>query len=290
MNQSEFYKAPLYLELHRFRTFDWSRGIDRGFNLSLAELRALTALTRLLAETGYRGDEPGERITLKDWKSMGETPVLSFSWTDYLRVYYGGEGKGRQGQQAQRAKRALFDLGNKRLELSYYRRKGSPVIKYKGQLVKEKNVSSGNKRNGLTLVFHPIFIDHVHGFYVQKPFDLFTQICHYRQVQKPKKQLILFIEWLLTKNNSPTEISEDNLIKRLWLEPLRLARKRSRVAETLQECIETAQGLGYLSAFSKRRAEISQKEGEIFSFVVNPELCKRVKQPKDQTDSIAVHP
>lgn len=104
MDKSNFYMAPLYLELHRFKFIDRQRGIDRGFNLSFAELRTLTAVTVLLAQTEYEGHDQ-EMITSEDWKSFGKTPMLSFRWKEYLDAFHGKEGKGRKGQQAKEPKR-----------------------------------------------------------------------------------------------------------------------------------------------------------------------------------------
>lgn len=287
MNISDFYRAPLYLELHRFRYADEKTGVDRGFNLTFAELRALTALTKLLAETKYKGNEPKERITLENWTILVKTPVLSFNWNQYLKAYYEvkGEEKVPGGRQTQIAKQALSDLCKKSLKLSYYRRKGNPTLSFEGHLVEEINNNGRNSRKGLIVAFHPIFIDNIKTFFVLKPPDLLNQICNYLGCQQAKRPVILFIEWLLTKKHYFTEIMKENLINRLWLEPLVAARKKSKMETTLRECMETAQGLGFLSSFAIDKCK---NNSEKFIFKLNPDLCRRVKHrvkhDEDKTD------
>lgn len=286
MDKSNFYMAPLYLELHRFKVINRQRGIDRGFNLSFAELRALTAVTILLARTEYEGHDQEIITSEEDWMHLGKTPRLSFRWNEYLDAFHGKEGKGRKGQQAERAKKALFDLSREELSLSYYRCKGEPIINVdKCKLITIINDREKTTRSGLTLIFHPIFIDNVYSFHVWKPFDLSNQICDSLKVQKPKKPVVLFIEWLLTHDQSPTyPIWRETLIRRLWLEPLYLARKHSLIERTLQECIDTARDLDFLRNYSKEVIENSKKTSEKFRFELNPELCERFNRRKNQTE------
>ena len=96
------YKAGVYLELQRFKNRDKS---NRGLDFSVAELRALSALTALLDRNGYRGTEDPLEREHKGFTDM-EAPVLSFSWKDYLQLYYGKPGPFR-GQQAMVAKEAI---------------------------------------------------------------------------------------------------------------------------------------------------------------------------------------
>jgi hypothetical protein len=277
MNISEFYRAPLYLELHRFKYADHETNVDRGFDLKSAEARSLTALTKLLAKTNYQGNEPKERISLKDWIILGESPVLSFTWSEYFNAYYEArsEAKVLGSNQKKRAKDALFALCEKNLKLSYYRLRGEPTINAEGKLIQDKSGTFGSKRNVMSLAFHPIFIDNISTFFVLKPLDIYNQICNQLKCQKPKKQVILFIEWLLTKNHARSPILKENLIKRLWLEPLLAARKTSRIEETLQECFQVAFGLGLLKEFPTPESAISKKNSEKFIFRLNADLCRR---------------
>lgn len=290
MNVSDFYRAPLYLELHRFRYTDEKTGVDREFDLTFAELRALTALTKLLAKQKKEGDKAKgkitlakEKITLEDWKILGERPVLSFKWNQYLKAYYEvkEEGKVPGGNQTQIAKQALLDLCKKTLKLSYYRKKGLPTLTFEGPLVEEKNDNERNTPNGLTIAFHPIFIDNIETFFVLKPPDLLNQICNYLGCQQAKRPVVLFIEWLLTKEHPSTKICRENLIERLWLQPLREARKTSRIDKILQECFNTAKGLGFLRTFDDK--DKCKNNSKKFIFKLNPELCPRVKRNKKKT-------
>jgi hypothetical protein len=277
MDINDFYRAPLYLELHRFRYADEKTGVDRGFDLTFAELRALTALTKLLAKPKNKNDVAKEKITIEDWKILGERPVLSFKWNQYYKAYYEvkAEGKVPGGRQTQIAKQALSGLCKKTLKLSYYRKEGLPTLTFEGPLVEERNNNSGDNRNRLAIAFHPIFIDNIKTFYILKPPDLLNQVCDYLGCQKAKKTVVLFIEWLLTKENPSTSICKENLIERLWLQPLREERKTSMIEEILQECFNTAKGLGFLRTFDDK--DRCKNKSTKFIFKLNRDLCSRVE-------------
>jgi hypothetical protein len=95
MNQSTSfsYKSGIYLELHRFKSAQRRRG-DRCWNLSLAELRALSAVTFLLDQSNYKGNRAPHKIEAKPWRNLKTTPVLEFPWNQYLEVYYGSKFSG----------------------------------------------------------------------------------------------------------------------------------------------------------------------------------------------------
>ena len=248
--QPDLYKVSLFLELHRFKNPERK---NRGWDLSLEELRALSTITRLLAQTNYKGNENPENIENKKnkyWKRLKTTPVLSFSWNEYLDFYYGREslGFGYRGQQATIPKKALRLLHEKHLTIKYYLKSKKRWHYYAGPIIIDKNkaLSEGNKKRKVVLVFHPIFIDVIKDFYVLKSKTLVQDIQKYLKKNRFKKAILLFIEWLITKNRNPTIISKDKLIERLWLKGLQESRHISRLNETLDECYATAKGLGYL--------------------------------------------
>jgi hypothetical protein len=271
----ELYKVGLFLELHRFKNSE-RRG--RGWDLSLEELRALSTITLLLANTGYGGNEPAESIENKKnkyWKRLKKTPVISFSWQEYLDIYYGGQTSFHKGQQATIPKRALRSLHTKQLSIKYYLKSINRWLMYDGPIIIDRNnaLDNGSKKRMVTLVFHPIFVDITKNFYVLKPKTLVQDIQKYLNKNRFKKQIILFIEWLITKNDNPTEISKEKLIERLWLKGLQGSRHISRLNETLDECYDTAKGLGYL---------IDDVEPSNFGnllFHLNPEKCTRAGKP-----------
>jgi hypothetical protein len=90
----DLYKVGLFLELHRFKNPERK---GRGWDLSMEELRALSTITILLAHTYYKGNEEPKNIENKNnkySKRLKTTPVLSFSWNEYLDCYYGNQPSG----------------------------------------------------------------------------------------------------------------------------------------------------------------------------------------------------
>ena len=134
------------------------------------------------------------------------------------------------------------------MNIKYYLKSINRWLYYEGPIIIDNNNSliKGVRKRNVVLVFHPIFKDIVKDFYVLKSKTLIQDIQKYLKKNKFKKAILLFIEWLTTKNNSPTIISEDKLIERLWLKSLQDSRHISRLNETLDECYATAKGLGYL--------------------------------------------
>jgi hypothetical protein len=271
----DLYKVGLFLELHRFKNPERK---DRGWDLSMEELRALSTITLLLAQTDYKGNEEAEHIGAKHWKRLKTTPVLAFSWNEYLNCYYGNQpsGFGYKGQQATIPKRALRSLHERQLNINYYLKSSNKIMSYDGPIIIDRNKSliKGSKKRKVMLVFHPIFRDATKNFYVLKSKTLVQDIQKYLKKNRFKKAILLFIEWLTTKNNNPTIISENKLIERLWLKSLQDSRHISRLNETLDECYTTAKGLGYLLDDVKRNGF-----GNL-TFILNPQKCIRLDRQK----------
>lgn len=275
--QPDLYKAGVFLELHRFKNSDRK---DRGWDLSLEESRALATITILLANNYYKSNEEPENIENKYWRRLKETPVLSFSWNEYLDLYYGRQfsGFGYRGQQSTIPKIALRLLHEKQLSINYYLRSSNRWMYYTGPIIIDKNKAliKGSKKRKVVIAFHPIFIDAIKDFYVLKPKNLVQDIQKYLKKKRFKKAILLFIEWLITKNTNPTLIGEDKLIERIWLKGLQESRHISRLRETLDECYATARGLEYLLEDVKR-----DRSGTL-NFTLNPEKCKRPEIQKKQ--------
>jgi hypothetical protein len=277
----DLYQVGLFLELHRFKNPE-RRG--RGWDLSLEELRALSAITLLLAQSYYKGNQEPENIDTKKnkyWRRFKTTPVLSFSWNKYLDCYYGRQFLDiyYKGQQATIPKRALRSLHEKQLYITYYLKSTNSYNYYKGPIILDKNGSlmKASKKREVILAFHPIFQDVVKNFYVLKSKTLVQDIQKYLKDKKRfKKAILLFIEWLITKNHSPTIISENKLIERLWLKGLQESRHVSRLHETLDECYETAKALGYLLD------DVTNDRFGNLEFHLNPEKCHRLTIAKKE--------
>ena len=238
-NLPDLYKSGVYVELHRFK---YARYNNRGWDLSLAELRALSAVTFLLDRSKYKGNQEPIEIEDQHWKHLKITPVLSFSWNQSLDVYYGTKSLGHRGQQVQLAKQALESLCERQLKIKYYRNKDSAWINWTGPLLISDSrhpVLRSNRRE-VILVYHPIFVDRTGTFHVKKPAGLVQDIQNILGKNHIKKPVLLFIEWLLTKNHNPTPFDKKTLIERLWLEDLLQSRHKARLQAVLQECFDTA--------------------------------------------------
>jgi hypothetical protein len=272
LSSSTLYKAGIYLELHRFKNTRRKRN-DPCWNLSLAELRALSAVTFLLDQSRYKGNQEPHEIESTHWKHLKTTPVLSFSWNQYLEAYFGPKCPGHQGQQVQLAKQALESLCSKEtMNIRYSRKEDSSFIHWIGSILynASRNPALRSNRKEITLVYHPMFIDRVWTFNVPKPANLFQDIQNYIGKKRIKKPILLFIEWLLTKNNNPTPFEKKTLVERLWLENLLQSRHKARLQAVLQECFDTAKGMGYL-------LDDAREEGGKLILNLNPEKCKRLK-------------
>jgi hypothetical protein len=207
--------------------------------------------------------------------------VLSFSWKDYLRIYYGKPGPFR-GQQALDAKKALRGVAGKKVRIAYYRRKGNDPTNRKW-IQDRHNLVIVQQEPGksVTVAYHPIFIDNIHSFHTWKPINLYQIVADHLKTKKVKKSVILFIEWLLTKDDSIYKIAKKDLIERLWLiKTFKDDRQKSRVKRALTECFETAKGLGYL------KSNVTEDEFGNLHLELNPEKCRRIiarkkNKPKD---------
>jgi hypothetical protein len=278
--QPDLYKVGLFLELHRFKNPERK---DRGWDLSMEELRALSTITMLLERTSYTGNEEAEKIEnqqTKYWKRLKTTPVLSFSWNEYLDIYYGRQSSGfcYKGQQATIPKNALRLLHEKQLYIVYYLKSLKRWLYYNGPIIidRSKSLTKGSKKRKVVLAFHPIFKDITENLFVLKSKTLVQDIQTYLKKNRFKKAILLFIEWLITKNNNPTIISEKKLIERLWLKGLQESRHISRVKETLEECYDTAKGLGYLLE------DVKPNGFGNLEFRLNPKKCTRLDRQKKQ--------
>jgi hypothetical protein len=264
---SNSFRSGVYLELQRFQNLEKGRGLA----LNLAELRALTALTILLDKTDFKGNRDGKPIGRRPWKHLGNSPAVSFTWREYLKAYYGGNGNGSapHGNQIEIAKRAFYSLCNKNsLEISYYRGHNKNVVKDTNSLIHLLEYRGNKRITKLAILYHPIFIDRIDTFFVLKPIQLYNNIQIALTKHRFSKPIMLFIEWILTKNKTPYLISEKLLIERLWLDNLVNIRHKDRMRNILMECYKAATTLGYID-------NIVMNGGDQLEIHINPTHCSR---------------
>lgn len=98
-----------------------------GFDLTVGEDRALSALQMLLDKNDYQGNLPIHETTPafpQAWRTINTTPAKSFTWTEYFESYglkkSGGQYK---GHEVENAKRDLDSLATKARRLVYKRRR-----------------------------------------------------------------------------------------------------------------------------------------------------------------------
>jgi hypothetical protein len=264
------YKAGVHLELQRFQNFEKKRVI----RLAAAELRALTALTILLTDTGYKGRVRYQDISYQPWDQLKKAPAVRFRLDEYYKAYYGlkSDDPVPKGHQVDIANQALSSLCRKDDLTVSFTENNIVKTEYDTNLVKMQNKSM-NKRGERTVIYHPIFIYKLKKFNLLKPIDLYSKIRASLGKNRFSKSIPLFIEWLLTKNEAIYKIGVDKLISRLWLDNYMQDRHKDRVYYILYECFETAKSLGYLLDDAK---QVNEDGNELFVFDLNPELCSRL--------------
>jgi hypothetical protein len=177
----------------------------------------------------------------------------------------------------------LFSLSNKKAIIAYYGRDKDNKNQWKRndtRLVKVINVNNNN--HTVTIMFHPIFKDDWASFYTLKSLHLYKEIAVFHNTNKVPKAIILFIEWLLTKDEKVVIKKKEIIIERLWLNKLEKHRHNKRINKILENCFVTAKGLGYLIEYS------FQEDTNELTFVLNPEKCRRInanKKGKEKKDS-----
>lgn len=285
--------------------------IVSGLDFNESQAKALHAIQQLLDKTEYEGNLPGgealdagQAVGGKDagFRYTGKTPRQFIKFTEYFEAYgLARKGDGSfYGHQAQEALEALRSLEEPRY-ICYERPKWKdnervydlirtkrPVIKIvEGfhDLTEEERaeVEAGGdvpdkRARGFVVEASPLLMDGISNFnfYVLKPPTLFKEIQQLHPGKRPSRKESLFIEWLITKDRAEVKVGLDTLAVRLRLDKYIQQRKRARAAEIIQECMETAKQLHYLTDF--------QEKGGIYQLTLNPERCKRIKDAKPGQD------
>lgn len=302
-----YFRAGMQVELQKFGlpkskqpllgedTDSLAESKSYGLDLSVTEARALHAIQKLLADTGYQGNKRGKEIQSAAYQWAGYLPTLSITYTDYYKAY-GLEpaGDGRyHGAQAMDSLKALKSLINPRV-MTYSRRKGfkdgKPISDAKRvimpliQIIAEgfqdldedelAQVEAGQELPGqrltrLTIVPSPIMMMEIDSFYLLKPVGLYSEVRALLPGQRISKATTLFIEWLLTLDMPVIKISRRALAEKLRLDSLVEQRKQALLDKRIQEALEVAKELGYL-------LDYEEQPTSLLVLRLNPERCRRI--------------
>lgn len=274
-----------------------------GLDLSVSELKAVHALQVLLHRSDYQGNDPGDSIHSDAFKYDGTVPRLRVTYSEYLEAYSLQRTPSGRWPRAQRdeALEALSSLAEPRTVA--YRRRYKQGKRYKNDVViarkplialnlgykglddeeaEEVIATEGRSRRPthLLIEFSPLWADQIESFYVLKPVSFYDELKELVGSKRVSQAVPLFLEWLLTKNHTPTKIARDKLAERIRLSYLLDNRHQSKLDEQLQQAIDVALKMGYLLGY-----EIDALQ--MYTFYLNPERCLRIKPgslPEDEED------
>ncbi len=301
----ETYRAGLHLELQKFPDSRRDKKRDRqlllfdtgepgviqrlpatGLNLSVPEDRALSAIQKLLDKTDYKGQEQKE-IDSEGFQYRGTLPVLVTTYTEYLEAYglkkHGGS---YGGAEAVLAIEALDSLAKVDRYIYYERkrpdgkydiiRKSCPLIMlikftgWRGLTEEERSQPPEEKAaRGFSVTVSPPFVEQLNTFFVRKPVSLHEDIKQVTGGRLPRATLQL-LNWLLTCDLLTVKIDESRLFEKLGLSADIEARHKTRAETKLQEAMNTAYTLNYLTE------PASQDGTGVYTLHLNSERCSRV--------------
>lgn len=207
-----------------------------GMDLTYAQNRAYFAIQRLMSETGYKGNIPGESVRSKGFKYNGHLPLLEFTPAEYLEAYgvkkhEATRGKREFSGEARRdALRALIDLAKKQFLFVYKRtywlkstkgkrekqvdrietmdtilqiiRGWKALTKYEDRLLDEgkSNEATDEKLKAIAIKPAPILVQDIDSYYLLKPANYLQEIKMLDPFRlKYSKYFPRFIDWLVTQ-------------------------------------------------------------------------------------------
>lgn len=309
-----YYKAGMELELQKFGNPKISQlllgedadiqqetGFISGVNLTKPQERALHAIQKLLDETDYGGNLPGEERTSIDFHWRGHIPTLSFTPTEYFQAYElkpAGDGRYR-GKSAQEAIEGLKSLMTVRHFVVYDRitykngkklreaiRVTTPLITAVGeafQNITEEELEqvragkelSGKRNTKIVITPSPLLLDGItnRNWYLMKPSTLFSEIQELNPGKKYPNEVHLFIDWLLTLDMKSFNVSRDTLAIRLKMDKLIEHRRRSEINRRIDMALEVALELKYLLSYDVQPTGLIKLE-------LNPERVKRIEMKR----------
>jgi hypothetical protein len=298
-------KASMHTELQKFGSIDRLSLLDpqpeeepvqiTGLKLTNSQDRALHAIQILLDRTDHEGNRPG-RPALSDGYHGYQVPRLAIEYGDYFEAYgleTATDGWTRQHNLALQALRDLAQprrivykrtrytgTGQQRRQVTDAIAVHSPLITfveaYEGMEPDEEAAFDrgedipAKRARRFIIDCHPVLIDQIETFYILKPERLHEEIKELHPDGKIPATIIRFINLLLTVNLDTWQISEDNLLQKLWLyESFYEHRNKSRIRKRIKQACEDAQKLGFLLDWQRKKTGV-------YVFKRNPERCRRV--------------
>lgn len=267
-----------------------------GLDFTIEEDRAFMAVQIMLSRINYASSD--ECFDSSAFKARFHTLRLSFTWTEFYEAYglHPGKNGSYGGERVKRAREALLKGLTKSRRIGYERRyygvkdgKRQPLTDiirvtapiltliegFEGLDEKEaKRVREGKDMSEritrLGIEVSPLLSDMIGNYYLLKPNRLHEEIEQYAGKRRVSRAISLFIEWLLTWNRTRIAIRRKKLAVRLRLGRLVTQRKHKVLQTRLNECIETALKLGYLSSWKL-------DDQERFLFELNSTKCPRAR-------------
>lgn len=274
-----------------FSFFEINNNIDKntkqiGFNFNLAESRVLDGLIILLNQTNYKGNFQNGNIDILP----GETiPLIRLKLTkDDLFLACGIEKKISKRNKLETSQKerqtiedGLNDLLTKKRPI-YYKRlnkntKKSDLMFWQEPIIKlyktKENINTENiiDLNDLDTVieFHPIFIDQMEGYYLQRNNPLIIQEILKNKKIKPSKYLIHLIRFI--------ENESDN-IRRNNVKATKNKTIQARDFIIEKPFIEIAEAIWIPENLLNRKAEIEKRLISYYGTLKEIGLIKEVRE------------
>ena len=207
-----------------------------GLDITQAQNQALFAIQKLLTETNYRGNIPGQDLESHSFHFKGYLPALEFTPAQYLEAYGIATHKTERGKEefSSRARgdalQALIDLARKNF-LFVYKRKHweknkagkreeqidrietiTPLLriirgwegltKYEDASLDkgQANEAADEKLKAIAIEPAPILVQDINSYFVLKPANYLQEInLLYPWPKRPSKFAIRFIDWLIAQ-------------------------------------------------------------------------------------------
>lgn len=263
-----------------------------GLDLSMPEDRAVGAIQILLDETDYKGHSEHYSAV---WDSP--LPTLVTTRTAYYEAYglrrdpSSGRFHGREVEEADQALEALnTTLQRVAYERKHWVKKGrksecvSDMLVYKTTLIDVidgysglSSAEAGRIRQGedmpsrssrLVIVPSPLLIDGIRDFYLRKPKGLYLELVSYFRPGRVPPSVFKFVQWLLTLDLHELRMEREDLAVRIGLGSLVRNRQWTRIERTLERCLSTAKGMGFLLDYGRN-------DFGLYVFKLNPERMGR---------------
>lgn len=314
IDTGRLYKASMHTELQKFGSIDRLSLLDpepeeepvqiTGLKLTTSQDRALHAIQILLDRTAHEGNQPGQTAHSEGYQGH-LAPRLAIEYGDYFEAYGLEPATDGWTRQHKLALEALRDLAEPR-RIVYKRRRYTGTGKQKRQVVDAIAVHSplitfaegyeglepgkeeaafdrgedipAKRSRRFSIYCHPVLIDQIESWFTLKSERFHEEIRELHPSGKIPETIPRFISLLLTVNLETWQISEDNLLEKLWLyESFYEHRNKSRIRKRLKQACEDAQKLRYL-------LEWQRKKTGVYVFKLNPERCWRVDSKRKRGD------